>query len=81
MSVFNLEILLPDKKIFAGEIISLNVPAEDGRLGILAHHAPLVSVLKKGELQAKLKDGKNYSYELDSGILRVENNCAQVFTG
>ncbi len=81
MKTFKLEINLPDKEIFSGEVISLNLPAEDGRLGILAHHAPLLSLLGKGEMQYKLEDQTEKSLTLERGILSFDKNRAQVFIG
>lgn len=79
MKTFGLEISLPDKAIFKGEVVALNLPAEDGRLGILAQHAPLLSLLKKGKLTYKLADQSEITLALESGIFRFDKNLAQVF--
>ncbi|OGC05875.1 hypothetical protein A3H38_06735 [candidate division WOR-1 bacterium RIFCSPLOWO2_02_FULL_46_20] len=79
MKAFDLEIIYPGKKAFSAKIVSLVAPALDGKLGILARHAPLLSLLRKGKLEAKQADGKEISFDLDSGLLRAENNRVQVF--
>lgn len=87
MNTFKLEILLPDKQLFEGEVYSLSVPAADGRLGVLAHHAPLLTLLRKGEIRVETKGGENPRWQIGSGLptivgfLRVENNRAQVLLG
>ncbi len=47
---FQVEILTPEKTIFAGQISSLVVPAALGYLGVLAGHAPLVANLTPGKI-------------------------------
>ena len=81
MSAFHLEILLPDKQLFSGEIVSLNVPAADGRLGILARHAPLFTLLGKGEVRAKGRDQADLAWRINAGFLKVEKGRAQILLG
>lgn len=79
MNVFKLEVLKPHDRIYEGEVSSLITRALDGELGILAGHAPLLTVLGKGELLITPKDKSELKIEVTSGILKVENNLAQVF--
>ena len=55
-----LEIISPEKEIFKGEAKSVTVPAVDGSLGILDHHAPLISTLKKGTVESILNFSRSY---------------------
>ena len=41
----------PDRLVFQGDARSVVVPAEDGELGILPRHAPLIAKLGDGELR------------------------------
>ncbi len=43
---FDLEIITPERVIYSDKAVSVSVNAEDGRLGILYDHRPLVSRLK-----------------------------------
>jgi len=47
---FHLQIITPDKIVYQGEVVSLVAPGEDGYLGILADHAPLISNVKSGRI-------------------------------
>ena len=40
-------ILTPDKQLYEGEATYIGLPGSDGSLGILSHHAPLVTTLRK----------------------------------
>ena len=80
MKPFFLEILTLEHPIFSGEVVSLTAPGVFGDFGILAGHAPFVSVLKKGRLKVNPLDGKEVSIPLNGGILRVEKNRVVVLS-
>ena len=50
MAVMKLEIITAEKQLFSGEAEQVIAPGHAGELGILAHHAPLLTSLKAGEL-------------------------------
>ena len=49
----HLEIVTPAKRVFEGDVDEVVVPGSEGELGILPHHAPLVSLLGQGRLRLK----------------------------
>ena len=53
-----LEIVTPEKKIFSGEVSSVQVPGSDGSFAMLTNHAPIVSTLDKGKIKIVTIDGK-----------------------
>ena len=56
-----LTIVTPQKLILEGiSVEEINVPGETGQLGILPHHAPLVSTLGSGELKYRLPSDKQF---------------------
>ena len=72
--MMNLLILTPDGEFLDIDIISLIVPAENGLLGILKDHAPLLSALKSGNLEYKNIDGIKKEVEIGSGLIEVNKN-------
>ena len=52
-----LEILTPEKKLFNGEVKSVQVPGKSGRFEMLNNHMPIVSSLNKGSI--KITDTNN----------------------
>ena len=46
-----LEILTPEKKLFSGEVISVQVPGSSGKFQMLNMHAPIVSSLDMGQIK------------------------------
>lgn len=48
MATFHVELVSPEKLLFAGAAESATVPSVDGEMTVLAGHAPLMAVLKPG---------------------------------
>lgn len=69
----NLEIITPDKKVFAGEATSVTLPGSDGQFQVLNHHAPLVSTLDKGNVVIDA-NGTKQTLVIDGGVVEVLNN-------
>jgi F-type H+-transporting ATPase subunit epsilon len=65
-----LEIVTPERLAFSGEVDSVNCPGIEGELGILPHHAPLVSTLGIGELVIR-RGGEEEFFAIAGGFLQV----------
>jgi F-type H+-transporting ATPase subunit epsilon len=65
-----LEIVTPERLAFEGEVDSVNCPGIEGELGILPHHAPLVSTLGVGELVIR-RGGEEEYFAIAGGFLQV----------
>jgi F-type H+-transporting ATPase subunit epsilon len=63
----------PERKVFEGAVRSVVVPAEDGELGILPRHAPLVASLGTGvlRLEPASEPGAKRTYFVDGGFVQV----------
>ncbi len=46
-----LEIVSPEATLFSGEISSITLPGVNGAFQILNQHAPIVSLLQKGQIK------------------------------
>ncbi|WP_394991163.1 ATP synthase F1 subunit epsilon [Emticicia sp.] len=69
----NLEIITPDKKVYAGVVDSVILPGSGGGFQILKDHAPIVSTLAKGNLVIEA-NGKKETFVVDGGVVEVSNN-------
>jgi F-type H+-transporting ATPase subunit epsilon len=47
---FRFDLVSPEKMVFSGEVEQVDVPGAEGDFGVLAHHAPLIALLKPGIL-------------------------------
>jgi F-type H+-transporting ATPase subunit epsilon len=48
MATFHFELVSPEKIAFSGEVDQVDVPGAEGDFGVLAGHAPLISLLRPG---------------------------------
>ena len=67
----NLVVLTPDKELFHGAVVSVNVPAIGGRFEVLKGHAPIVAALEKGEVRFQPKKGEKRSIRIEQGFIEV----------
>lgn len=74
-----LDILTPEKKIFSDTVDNVYLPGADGEMGILPHHAGLVTALKPGELRY-LHNGKVEKLAIGSGFAEVTQSKVIVLT-
>jgi F-type H+-transporting ATPase subunit epsilon len=65
-----LEIVTPEKLAYQDDVDSVVLPGSEGELGILPHHAPLVSTLGVGELRIR-KGASEESFAIAGGFLQV----------
>ena len=65
-----LDIVTPEKLAYSDEVDEVVVPGSEGELGVLPHHAPLISTLGAGELRLK-KGGVEESFAIVGGFLQV----------
>lgn len=78
MELYTLSIITPLHLFFEDQIISVIVPGKDGFLEVLAHHAPLVVLIKPGKLTITTKENKKLVYAVSSGFLEVAHNQADI---
>ncbi len=69
-----LEIITPDKKLFSGEVKSIVLPGTDGSFGLLNHHAPIISSLKKGTLKVTDTAEAVQNFEIKGGVVEMQQN-------
>jgi len=65
-----LEIVTPERLAYSDTVDAVNLPGIEGELGVLPHHAPLVSMLGVGELRIR-KGGAEESFAIVGGFLQV----------
>ncbi len=69
-----LEIVTAERLVFSDDNVDMVVaPSVDGEVGILPHHAPLLTLLQIGELRVK-KGTDEQSIVIAGGFLEVLNN-------
>lgn len=77
MNLLQLEILTPDRVAFEGDVASVYLQGESGRLGILPAHTPLISTLSFGVLRCD-QEGREREVLCGQGFVEVSDNRVSV---
>jgi len=70
MATTRLEIVTAERVVFSDEVDLVVAPGVEGELGILPHHAPLMTMLLPGELLVR-KGGEEFFMAISGGFLEV----------
>jgi F-type H+-transporting ATPase subunit epsilon len=70
MATTRLEIITAERVIYSDDVNAVIAPGIEGVLGILPHHAPLMTILQPGELIIR-KDGEEIILCVTGGFLEV----------
>ena len=73
MAPMRLEIITAEREVYADDVDVVIVPGLEGQLGILPHHAPLMTMLQPGELTIR-KDGESTYLAVSAGFVEVLGN-------
>ena len=77
--MLHVSVISPEAALFEGDATSVVVPAFDGELGILTGHAPLMTLLGKGELRVESEAGGR-RFAIEGGFLQIVNDQVRVVT-
>lgn len=73
-----LEVISPEKTIYSGEVVLVQLPGVMGSFEILKNHAPLIALIEEGKM--KIIDGNRKLFHLDvnEGVVEVKDNQIRV---
>ncbi len=77
MTKFHLTVLTQEGKVFDDDIVTVTLPGTDGYFGVLAHHAPMVSMLGDGLLTIQTGE-KDLQGKLSGGFSEVADNTMTI---
>ena len=70
MSRIRLDIVSPERIVYSDDVDAIIAPGVEGQLGILPHHAPLITMLQPGELRVR-KGEEETCIAIYGGFLEV----------
>jgi F-type H+-transporting ATPase subunit epsilon len=65
------EIVSQDRTVFQGDVDIVILPGAAGEMGILPHHAPVLTILKYGVIKIR-KEGKEELFAVAGGMAEVQ---------
>lgn len=76
---FHLTIARVGENVFDDEVTMLIFPGTQGVCTVLAHHEPLVSELKDGDIHFVVSDGTKHHLTVQKGgVVEISNNQATI---
>ena len=80
MVTMQLDIITAERVVYSDQVSILVAPGIEGELGILPHHAPLLTTLQPGEIRV-VKEGEEDTFiAVSSGFLEVMANKVVILT-
>jgi len=70
MSSLKIDIVTAERVVYSEDVDAVIAPGIEGQLGILPHHAPLMTTLQAGELRVR-RGGEEDSLAISGGFLEV----------
>ena len=71
-SVIHVDVVSAEGEIFSGPAKMVFVPASEGDIGIAPRHAPLLTLLKAGEVRIQTPDGAEHLIFVGGGVLEIQ---------
>ena len=78
MNTFGMNVVASDKTFYQGRGVSITLPAKDGGITILAHHADMMVAIVPGEIQIETAEGEKLVAVCGGGFAQVINNRVTV---
>lgn len=77
--MLHVSVISPEASLYEGDATSVVAPAFDGEVGILTGHAPMMTLLGRGELRVEGGGGTKL-FSIEGGFLQVVKNQVRVVT-
>ena len=71
------EIVSQDRMVFEGDVDIVVLPGAEGEMGVLPHHAPLLTTLKYGFIKVR-QQGKEDIFAVAGGVAEVQPQIVTV---
>ena len=78
MATIQVDIVSAEGEIHSGEATMVFAPAKMGEVGIAPRHAPLLTLLKPGEVRVETPDGEEEAFYITGGMLEVQPHLVTV---
>ncbi len=72
MATFQCRVVSAKEALFTGDVKMLVASGQEGELGVMAGHTPLITLLKPGVLKLTMADGSEEVIYVSGGVLEVQ---------
>lgn len=79
-SLLQVELVAADRLVWSGEATMLIARTTEGDVGILPHHAPLLSSIIEGVVDVHTANGETWVAAVDAGFISVSDNRVSILS-
>lgn len=72
MDTIQVDIVSAEGELFSGPATRVFLPASEGEIGVAPRHAPLLTLLKAGEVRVLSPDGEEHWFYVGGGALEIQ---------
>lgn len=72
MDTIQVDIVSAEGEIFSGPARMVFLPASEGDIGVAPRHAPLLTLLRPGEVRVQPPEGEEQSFFVGGGALEIQ---------
>ncbi len=72
MDTIQVDIVSAEGELFSGPATRVFLPASEGEIGVAPRHAPLLTLLKAGEVRVRSPDGEEHWFYVGGGALEIQ---------
>ncbi|MGU9958214.1 MAG: F0F1 ATP synthase subunit epsilon [Arenicellales bacterium WSBS_2016_MAG_OTU3] len=80
MASIQVDIVSAEREIWSGDATMVVATAENGEVGIMPRHTPMITRLKPGEIRVQQADGEEQLFYVSGGILEVQPHIITVLS-
>src|ERR1700761_170475 len=77
-NTIHVDIVSAEGQIYSGEATMLFVPGSQGELGIYPRHAPLLTLLRAGEVRVQSEGHEEQSFYVGGGALEIQPHLVSI---
>ena len=78
--VLQVELVAADRLVWSGQATMVIARTTEGDVGILPHHAPLLSSIIEGVVEVQTVEGETWVAAVDTGFLSVADNRVSILS-
>jgi F-type H+-transporting ATPase subunit epsilon len=78
--LLHVELVAADRLVWSGEAKMVIARTTEGDVGILPHHAPMLSLMVDGVVDVQTAEGETWVAAVDAGFLSVANNRISILS-
>ncbi|MBI1389606.1 MAG: hypothetical protein GC154_14295 [bacterium] len=79
-NTYPFRVISQEETLFEGRVESIIAPAWEGYVGVMANHAPYLSLLQEGELTVTENRDSVHVFKVNGGVLEVSGGEAVILT-